>query len=173
MQGFSKRKLTTFLIMIILFCTIQLLCAGAEEPRQEQGEETFFSSDSPVEITSQRMTALTKQRKAIFEGNVKVIQGTTTMTTDWMEVTYSEKGDIVEIRAKGKVVIRQKDREIQSEELQYSRLDDKITFTGNPIAREGANTVQGTRMIYHLKEGRSEVENSKVLIKKEISNAGQ
>ncbi|RMG01069.1 MAG: hypothetical protein D6726_10265 [Nitrospirae bacterium] len=173
MQGFFKRENCVFLILTILLCTVKFVTAGAEEPPQAPAEETFFSSDSPVEITSERMTALTKQRKAVFEGSVKVVQGTTTMTTDWMEVTYSEKGDIVEIRAKGQVVIRQNDREIQSGELHYSRLEDMIIFTGNPVAREGANTVQGTRMVYHLKDGRSEVENSRVLIKKEISNAGQ
>ncbi len=166
MQSFSKSILLA-LLSILLVLPAYLT---AEEPQAPEGE--FFSGDKPIQITSRRMTASNRERKAVFEGDVKVTQDGSVMLADWMEVTYSDKGEILDIIARGGVILTHKNREIKAEEAHYSRSGRTIVFTGNPVARDGQSLVKGSKMTYHIDDGRSEVEDSTVIIQPGKKNDG-
>ena len=70
-------------------------------------------------------------------------------------------------RSRGNVKLIKDAREITSGEAIYYRELQKIDFTGNPVATEGNSTISGDRMVYYIASDRSEVENSRVIIKKQ------
>ncbi len=158
MQSFSKSILPAVMMILIIIPAL----VKAVAPPVPEGE--FFSGEKPVQITSRRMTASNRERKAVFEGDVRVTQDGGVMLADWMEVTYSDRGEILYITAKGRVTLTHNNREIKAEEAHYSKTDRTVVFTGNPVAREGQSLVKGSKMTYHLDDGRSEVEDPTVII---------
>ncbi len=122
----------------------------------------------PIVITSDRLTADNKAKTALFEGSVVAKKGNITMFADVMKVYYSEDKDgsnVKKIEAEGNVKLIRENRVVTSRFATYfSEPEEKIVFTGEPMASEEQNVVTGTKMIYFVKDDRSIVENSKVLL---------
>ena len=165
----SKQLFTDILLFVLVSLFISLPAGGAEQKVQPvqagNAPPVLFSGKEPVEITSKRLTA--RNGKAVFEGNVVVKQGDARLSADWMEVEYSGKGAIENIHARGNVLLKQDGREISSSEALYYRDRGTVVFTGNPVARAKTSTISGSRMVYFIEDGRSVVENSKVIIRNE------
>lgn len=140
---------------ILIFAVLVFTCAG-----------TIAAEDEPIVITSQMLTADNKKDVAVFEGSVVAKSGDTVINCDKMEVYYSDsKEKITKIRALGNVKVNKKERAIFSKEATYFWQEDKIVFTGEPKAVEGENVITGTEIVYFLKENRTIIKNSHVVIK--------
>ncbi len=131
------------------------------------GEDRLIGSKGPVVITSTSLTADNKARTALFEGSVIARSENMTLYADRMLVFYTETGKITRIEADGHIKLVKGDRVITSETALYLAEEEKVIFTGEPRAMEGNSIITGTKMTYLLKDDRSIVENSKVIIRKE------
>ncbi|HHN64758.1 MAG TPA: lipopolysaccharide transport periplasmic protein LptA [Nitrospirae bacterium] len=153
----------------IFFCIIVILMLlPASQPfagEADRKNAPFFSERGPIEITSERLQADSNKNIAIFEGNVVAKQGQTRLYARWMKVKYDKDGQVEEIHAKGEVRLVKLDRVVTSDEAVYFSNEGKIVFTGSPVAEDKKSTVRGSKMVYYIKDGRSIVENSTVLIK--------
>jgi len=166
--------------MVLIHCIVFLILlncfhsANGAENNILGSERGFFSESAPIEITSEKLIADSNNHSAIFEGSVVAKQGKTVLSADWMEVTYNNTGEVIKILAKGGVTIIRENKKISSKEAEYYRKEGKIVFTGNPVANSPNNTISGTKIVYFIKDGRTIVENSKVIIgKKEILKKNQ
>ncbi|VAX31476.1 hypothetical protein MNBD_NITROSPIRAE03-1371 [hydrothermal vent metagenome] len=169
----------SFIKTLLLFFVFLLVTSGmAGAQKSDDGKVVRGSTDSshrtavasdkePVEITAETLIADNRAHTAVFEGTVVVHQGTITLYADWMKVFYSEAGDVGKIEARGNVKLVKDAREITSGEAVYYKELQKIVFTGNPVATEGNSTISGDRMVYYIASDRSEVANSRVIIKKQ------
>lgn len=135
---------------------------------------TFILSVAPAQavkgdsivITSQKLTADNKQKTAVFEGLVVAKTKDIFIYSDRMEVVYDNtEGRIKKIRAVGDVRVHNKNRAIFSEEAVYFGEEGKIIFNGEPKAVEGENVITGTQIIYFLKDDRTVVKGSRVVLK--------
>ncbi len=121
---------------------------------------------SSIVITSQTFTADNKNNTAIFEGMVTAKTDDIFIYSDKMEVSYdNSQGKITEIRASGNVRVHKKERAIFSQEATYKGEDETIIFKGEPRAVDGENVITGTRIIYFLRDDRTVVEGSRVILK--------
>jgi lipopolysaccharide export system protein LptA len=68
------------------------------------------------------------------------------------------------IEATGNVIMEQGNKKAKSRKAVYSQHDDKLVLTGEPEAWEQGYHVTGTKMTMFLKEDRSIVETSRVVI---------
>ena len=119
----------------------------------------------PIVITSETLSADNKSRTALFEGSVVAKTKDMTLYSDRMIVYYAEKtGNVTKIDAEGRVKLVRKDLIVTSKAANYFAEEEKIIFTGEPKAVERGNVVTGTKMTYLMKEDRSIVENSRVLL---------
>lgn len=120
---------------------------------------------NPIVITSQTLTADNKNNTAVFEGSVVATSEDIVIHSDAMKVSYNEDlGEITEIHAYGNVKVEKKERAIFSKEAVYLEREKKIIFTGEPRAVEGENVITGSQIIYFLKDDRTIVESSNVVI---------
>jgi len=92
-----------------------------------------------------------------------------TLYADKMMVYYSEEKEgsasIKKIEAEGNVKLIKGDRVVISKMATYfAEPEERVVFTGEPKATEGENVITGTKMTYYLKDDRSIVENSKVML---------
>jgi lipopolysaccharide export system protein LptA len=119
----------------------------------------------PIIITSETLTADSKNNIAIFEGAVTAKTDDITMYSDKMTVYYDNSRNKVEkIHALGHVKVHKEERALFSDEATYIEEDNKIIFTGNPKAVDGENVISGTQIIFYLKDDRAEVQGSRVVL---------
>jgi lipopolysaccharide transport protein LptA len=132
---------------------------------QEQG-------DAPVDIRSDRLTIHQKEQRAVFEGNVKTVQGELKIDCEKLTVTYAgekdksaKAGDIKQMVFTGSVSITQKNRNGHCEKAVYDRVVGRIVCTGNPWVVEGENRIRGDRIVYLLEEDQVRVRRPQAVIR--------
>ena len=132
------------------------LCASfaqsAPEPRKG-------STNLPITIKSNDLTADNKGKKAVFTGKVVAKQGDVTIFCDKMTVYYGiTQGDVDKIEAEGNVRIVQENRTGSAARAVYESREGRITLTGdNPKVMQGTDTVSGKIITYFLDDDRSTV----------------
>lgn len=128
-------------------------------------EEKTEQIKGPIVITSQTLFSDNKARTALFEGSVVAKTENMTLYSDKMLVYYAEgSGNVTKIAAEGRVKLVKKDLVVTSRFANYFAEEEKVIFTGEPKAVEKGNIITGTKMTYLMKEDRSIVENSRVLL---------
>ena len=160
----SKKSLIRIITLFNFFVFVQFLMFIELSFAQEKKTD-----GDPVVITSQTLIADNKAKTALFEGSVIAKKGDMTLYADKMLVYYAEEkgsSNIKKIEAEGNIKLIKEKRVITSRFATYfAEPEEKVIFTGEPVAAEGENVVKGTKMIYFIKEDRSIVENSKVFLK--------
>jgi lipopolysaccharide export system protein LptA len=118
----------------------------------------------PIVITSTTLSADSANNTAVFEGSVVATTDDMTLHSDKMTVYYTKDGDIERIDAVGNIKLVKGERVLTSRQATYLAKEGKITFTGEPMAVEGANVITGSKIVYLVDEDRSIVHDSKVYI---------
>ena len=164
-------KSSIFFVLIVLLYN----SANGKELTHKDDE------DKPIVITSQRMTAINEQNKLIFEKDVIVKKDDMTLYADKMEILFvkvkdaglagiaddsskEDKRDISTIKAMGNVKIVRGEKTATADEAVYYKDEEKVVLTGEPKAWEKNDIVTGTKMTIYIKEDRSIVEGSKVIV---------
>jgi lipopolysaccharide export system protein LptA len=132
------------------------------------------------------MTVKNIEHLAVFDGDVVMRKDDLTITSDHAEVTFASKEALTEngkpptglispqsqfenseitlIHATGTVVLQQGEKQIHSKEAYYYQKEDKVILLGEPVAWEKDYRVTGSKMTIFLRENRSIVEGSKMVI---------
>jgi lipopolysaccharide export system protein LptA len=122
------------------------------------------TSNLPITVKSNDLTADNKGKTAIFTGKVVAKQGDVTIFCDRMTVYYGNtQGDVDKIEADGSVRIVQENRTGLSSHAVYESKLGRITLTGgNPKVMQGADTVTGEIITYYIDDDRSNVTGGRV-----------
>lgn len=119
----------------------------------------------PIVITSETLTADSKNNTAVFEGSVVAKTDDITMYSDAMTVFYDNaESKVNKIHAVGNVKVINKSRALFSEDAVYLESEEKIILSGNPKIVEGENVITGRQITFFLKDERAEVEGSRVIL---------
>jgi lipopolysaccharide export system protein LptA len=159
--------------------------AGPAQPagqaQQPSGAMQGFSAnrDQPVKITSNSLEVRDKIHQATFLGDVKLVQGDTTITCKALLVFYEDasvakKGAAPDVQAqkgsnqqikraecKGDVLIVQKDQTASGENGVFDIKSNTVTLTGNVVVTQGQKVMRGDRMVANLGTGVTTVDSSK------------
>jgi len=147
-------------------------------PGQQQGQ-----SDQPIQIDAKSLEVHDQKRQATFTGNVKVVQGDTTMTCNILVVFYGQElgiggkpvvtaqtktqtdtgglpdaQSIRRIEAHGDVTVLSKDQSASGDLGVYDVPAKTITLTGNVVVTQGKNVIHGGRVVVNTVTGNAHVE---------------
>ena len=130
--------------------------------------------NQPVAIESTSLEVRDKDKMATFSGNVKLVQGDTTMYCNTMVVYYQQGAggagpkttqpgpggnqQIRRVEAKGNVKITQKDQVATGDTGVYDTAANKVTLLGNVVITQGPQVVKGDALAVDLETGQSRVE---------------
>ncbi|MGD2079909.1 MAG: LptA/OstA family protein [Nitrospirota bacterium] len=153
----SKRLFFNILLAFLLAGSLNPAGASAES----RGESLL---GGPIVITAATLSADAKSNTAVFEGSVVAKTDEMTLKSEKMTVYYGQEGDIEKIRAEGGTELLKGDRTLTSERAEYIAMENRIIFTGKPMAVEGPNVITGSKIIFIIDEDRSIVHDSKVYI---------
>ena len=147
-------------ILVTAICLVLVSPAGAQD-----------QNDAPVDIKSDRLTIHQKEQRAVFEGNVKTVQGELKIICEKLTVTYAgekdksaKAGEIKQMVFTGSVSITQKNRSGHCEKAVYDRVAGRIVCTGKPWVVEGENRIRGERIVYLLEEDQVRVTRPQAVI---------
>jgi lipopolysaccharide transport protein LptA len=151
----------------VKYVLVAAICLSLVSPLWAQDQD-----NAPVDIKSDRLTIHQKEQRAVFEGNVKTVQGELRIDCEKLTVTYagekdktSKAGEIKQMVFTGSVSITQKKRSGHCEKAVYDRVAGRIVCTGDPWVVEGENRIRGERIVYLLEEDQVRVNRPQAVIR--------
>lgn len=160
--------------LVLLAAALPQVPAAAQEPPTGEPFSAFSTeSDEPIQIEADELEVFDRERRAVFTGNVEVVQGTVNLKASTLTVFYEgEDGteaagaaaggqqQVRRIEAEGQVVVTSEDQRATGESAVYETETEIVTLTGNVVLSQGDNVVRGDRLIVNLATGQSRVEAS-------------
>ncbi len=142
--------------------------------------------DQPIQIESASLEMRDKKKEATFSGNVKVVQGDTTMTSRTLVVFYESgspsanpdnvqtktpplhsatpgpggNSSIKRLEARGDVKVVQKDQIVTGETAVFDTKTNLITMLGGVVLTQCKNVLRGDRLLVDMTTGVSRVEST-------------
>jgi lipopolysaccharide export system protein LptA len=171
-----------------------LLCssgagAAAEKPSAPNDSAAIFpgtSSKEPISIDADKLVYYDKEHKAVYSGNVVVIQGDTKMTCSAMSVFLDHApatggaapppkeaapptngqaaspadAGVKHLDAAGPVTVVSKTQVATGDSGSYDKAEGKVRLIGHVTLSDGQNVTKGDKLTYDLKSGQATVDTS-------------
>lgn len=114
------------------------------------------SSKDPVQIEADELEVIDAEAKAIFKGNVKVRQGSSTITTSRLVVEYvkgagGQQNDIDRLIMSGGLVATSQDNTVSASKGIYQVARERIELEGKVVISQGENVATGCKLNANLK----------------------
>jgi len=157
--------------------------------------------DQQIQIEAAALEMRDKKKEATFSGNVKVVQGDTTMTSKTLVVFYDStpapaaasnskaaaksapiqsaapgpggSSSIRRLEARGSVVVTQKDQVVTGETAVFDTKTNLITMLGGIVLTQGKNVLRGDRLMVDMTTGVSRVESDSGRVQGLFQSSGQ
>ncbi len=156
--------------------------------------------DQPIQIEAASLEMRDKKKEATFSGNVKVVQGDTTMTSKSLVVFYNStpapapaanskaaksapiqsatpgpggSSSIKRLEARGNVVVTQKDQVVTGETAVFDTRANLITMLGGIVLTQGKNVLRGDKLLVDMTTGVSRVESDSGRVQGLFQSSGQ
>jgi lipopolysaccharide export system protein LptA len=181
----SQRRYRLFPLAGVMACAVLIGAAAAQAQSTVQGVPNAvqgFSQnrDKPIQIEAATLEMRDKDKVATFSGNVKVVQGDTTMRSKTLLVFYDNEqkkdgkakgmksstpgpggsSSIRRLEAKGGVVVTQKDQTVTGETGIFDMRSNTVTMLGGVVLTKDKNVLRGDRLVVDMTTGISRVESS-------------
>jgi lipopolysaccharide export system protein LptA len=156
---------------------------GNNAPNALQGFQQ--NRGQPVQIEALRLEVRDKDKVATFSGNVKVVQGDTTMRCKTLVVFYEQQNkdgqqaqasaqtmkaatpgpggssQISKLEASGGVTVTQKEQTATGDRALFDMKANTVTLLGSVLVSQGPNVMRGEKLVVDLTTGVSRVEAGK------------
>ena len=158
--------------------------------------------EQPIQIEAASLELRDKKKEATFSGNVKVVQGDTTMTSKTLVVFYESSqtpgaapanakppaksatmqsatpgpggsSSIKRLEARGSVVVTQKDQVVTGETAVFDTKSNLITMMGGVVLTQCKNVLRGDRLFVDMTTGVSRVESDSGRVQGLFAQSGQ
>jgi lipopolysaccharide export system protein LptA len=147
----GMKRLTPLLLL-------PLLAVG---PAVAQGVRNH-DSNAPVDVGADRIEVQDRNNRAIFSGNVAARQGNLSLNSARLIVVYANSGgrgtQIQRLEASGGVTVRSPTETARSQFAIYDLDRRLVTMIGGVVLDQGANHVQGARLVLDLDSHRAVVD---------------
>ena len=112
-------------------------------------------SDAPIEVTSDQLSVDQTDGTAVFTGNVVVVQGAFRLTSDRVEVEYTETEprEIERMLAFDNVVIVRGVDAAEGDEAVYTLADRVVVMTGDVLLTQEQSAISGEVLTVQLDDG--------------------
>ena len=138
------------------------ICPGAVAQNAEVGFGIVQQNKGlPVEVTADSLAVDQATGKAIFTGNVVIVQGEMRLSANEVLVLYSEDPrGITRVEATGEVILISGEDAAESERADYDVTDGTIVMTGNVLLAQGLSTLTADKMTVQIESGTAQMSGS-------------
>ena len=145
-----------------------LIAAAGPAFAQTSSTGIKLDGDKPIQIESDKLEVREQENKAIFTGNVSVVQGTTLMKAGVMTVFYAKDAggekasgsqQIDRLEVSNKVYIKSEKQVATGDEGTFDVKSNTFTLKGKEVVlTDGGNVAQGCSLIVNTVTGRSQLD---------------
>ncbi|MBL4645322.1 MAG: lipopolysaccharide transport periplasmic protein LptA [Rhizobiales bacterium] len=156
-----------FLFGLLVFC-LMFTGVSFNAPAYAQNVSEAFSglsasSRDPIEIEADELVVQDRNKTAVFRGNVRLVQGPTTLRASSITVYYSGKASgatqkISKVEARGPIKVTSRDQTARGDKATFMMDSQVLTLVGHVILTKGGNELRGERLTVNLKTGESKIE---------------
>jgi lipopolysaccharide export system protein LptA len=151
---------------IILAMTLLTTTAAVGQVRQQSSVSALkgHNTNAPVDVSANRIEVQDRADRAIFTGNVHVVQAEMTLDTPRLTVAYSNaqggsgSPQIQRLDAAGGVLVKSPTETAKGDFGIYDLNRKLITLIGNVQLNQQQNQVNGARLVIDLDSGRAVVD---------------
>ena len=119
----------------------------------------------PVTITAARLEYYSREKRAIYIGNVRAVQGAARLQCAKLEIFLADKGGkagaassgVKRMECFGPVTVTQKDQVGTGDHGTFEKAQNRITLTGHVALSQGPNVSVGDRLVYDLTAGTAQL----------------
>jgi len=150
-----------------IFCLLFFI-GGVAFAGDKSGNNADTDLSKKISVVADSLVSDPRENNAEFIGNVKVVQGETTITSDRLKIYFSKKtadtsgadeGSLEKIIATGNVKIKFDNRVAVSEKAVYITMDKILILTGpNASISDKDNSISGEKITLYRNEGKIKVE---------------
>ena len=153
------KQLTLSLLLLFSINSLNAEEKKAEKPTDKVEEK----KERPIDISADTSEYLEAEKKILFEGNVYVEDKVLKLSCEKLIVELDDKKEIVKIICDEDVHIRKVTKtekvESNSDHAVYYVLQEKVVLTGDPILKNGKETLRSDVITFyrknnHIKTGR-------------------
>jgi lipopolysaccharide export system protein LptA len=165
----------------ILISTAPAAYAAAEKPRAAAPMLPGGNSKEPVSIEADKLVYFDKEQKAIYTGNVVVIQGDTKLTCSKMTIFMEREAPaaaapapavkgaaapaapggsshVSHLDCAGPVTVLSKTQTATGDSATYDKPHNKVWLIGHVTLSDGGNVTKGDKLTYDLTSGEAVVD---------------
>ncbi|MBV8745070.1 MAG: LPS ABC transporter substrate-binding protein LptA [Xanthobacteraceae bacterium] len=154
--------------------------APAQQPAGPPNALQGFAQnrDQPVQIDAAQLEVRDKEKIATFSGNVRVVQGDTTMRSKTLAVFYDGDGStanaltsaqpgpggqqrIKRLEVKGGVKVCQNDQIVTGDSGVFDMKANTVTLVGNVVLTKEQNVLKGEKLVVDLTTGAAKIDGGK------------
>lgn len=163
------RRLTTISASMFTAAVLSLAVAtpisAQNTTRQMDGMK--LSNDEPIQIESDQLEIKEQEKTAYFTGNVKVVQGATTMRAGKMRVLYTGEGasmtsgntDIDKIFLDETVFLSSGEQKATADKGEFNMASQTFVLTGDEVVlSEGQNVFKGCKLTVRMETGEAKLD---------------
>ena len=118
-------------------------------------------AEQPVEVTSDSLSLDQSNGRAVFEGNVIIVQGDLRMAAGRVEGVYSDTDDgrsVDSVLATGGVLVTRGEDAAEGTQARYDIAAALLTMTGDVLVTQGATAIAGDSMTVDMNTGNGTVD---------------
>lgn len=162
-RSFAKISVAGFLLVTASGLTALV----SAQTTSSQMDGLKLSNDQPIQIESDSLEIREQEKKAFFSGNVKVVQGTTTLQAGSMVVLYRGEGtnvtqgnaDIEKIDVDQKVFLSSGTQQATADKGSFNMAQQLFVLEGERVVlSEGQNVFVGCKLTVQMDTGRAKLD---------------
>ncbi|MFA8441728.1 LptA/OstA family protein [Yoonia sp.] len=144
--------------MLRLIALCASLCVGTVGPANAQtnvdlGGVTVDTS-AAVEVTADSLSVNQDSGRAVFDGNVLVVQGDLRLSAGQVEVIYgTDTSQIARLVASEGVTFVTADEAAEAEQADYDIAAGLLVLTGNVLLTQGPSAISANQMTINVTDG--------------------
>jgi len=156
----NKQTATALLKSLCLLVLVAAFAAPISPANAQVSGKAFEgfqkNKDDPIQIEADELQVLDGKNKAIFKGRVKVRQGSSTITTNKLTVSYGKKsgggqGDVERLDLHGSVIVTSGKNTATADKGHYIVKSEDVVLEGNVVISQCNNVATGYKLVANLK----------------------
>lgn len=111
----------------------------------------------PIEFNSDRLTLNQEKNLAELFGGVKITQGKTVLSAEYVKAIYSETNKLEKVFAERNIELKSNEDIARADKAIYSLTDNSISLTGNAKLVQGANNIMADQILINTETGMTQL----------------
>ena len=107
----------------------------------------------PIEFNSDRLIFNQEQNLAELFDGVKIIQGKTVLSAEYVKAIYSTTNKLEKVFAERNIELKSEQDIARADTAIYSLVENSISLTGNARLIQGANNIMADQILINTKTG--------------------